>query len=116
MTLVGAALLPLALLLPAQVATDEEVLRGLVQQYYDAQTKKDADRAAGFWSTSVNPRMSRESYLAVFSAGDAEYTPEIQSLTIKGNEARLRVAVAVERTVVRNDLPGIARQTLLNAQ
>ena len=60
--------------------------------------------------------MSRESYLAVFSAGDAEYTPEVQSLTIKGNEAKLRVAVAVARTIVRNDVPTVIRQTLLNAQ
>jgi len=96
--------------------SDEDVLRGLMQQYYEAQTKKDADTAAGFWSTSVNPRMSRESYLAVFSAGDAEYRPEVQSLTIKGNEARLRVAVLVARTFVRNETTSVTRQTLLIAQ
>ena len=114
MTRVFAALL--ALVLFPQAATDEDVLRGLVQQYYDAQTKKDADKAAGFWSTAVNPRMSRESYLAVFSAGDAEYRPEVQSLTIKGNEARLRVAVLVARTFVRNETTSVTRQTLLIAQ
>lgn len=116
MMLFAAALLPLALLVPAQAATDEDVLRGLVQQYYDAQTRKEADKAAGFWGPQVNPRMSRESYLAVFAAGDAEYTPEIQSVTIKGNEAKLRVAVLVARTIVRNDVPTVVRQTLLNAQ
>ena len=56
MMLVFTALAQIAFLLlrqavPApQVTADEEILRGLVQQYYDAQTKKDADTAAGFWS------------------------------------------------------------------
>jgi tetratricopeptide (TPR) repeat protein len=95
---------------------DEEVLRGLVLQYYEAQTKKDADTAAGFWSSSAMPRLSRESFLAVFSAGDAEYTPEIQSVAIKGNEARLRVAVAMTRTFMRNDVQSTTRQRLLIAQ
>lgn len=122
MRLVFAALAQLVfVLLPQapqalQTKTDEEALRGLVQQYYDAQTKKDADAAAGFWSTVATPRMSRESYLAVFGAGDAEYASEVQSLTIKGNEARLRVAVAVTRTILRNDVPTMSRQRLLNAQ
>ena len=119
MTLVFAAIAQLAFVLcpqAPQTMTDEDVLRGLVKQYYDAQTKRDADTAAGFWSPLVNPRMSRESYLAVFSAGGAEYTPDIQTLTIKGNEARLHVAVAVARTIVRNDVPTVIRQTLLNAQ
>ena len=119
MTLVFAALAQLAFVMfpqAPQTMTDEDVLRGLVQQYYDAQTRKDADKAAGFWSTSAMPRMSRDSYLAMFSAGDAEYTPDVQSVTIKGNEAKLRVAVAMARTIVRNDVPTVTRQTLLNAQ
>jgi tetratricopeptide (TPR) repeat protein len=120
-----AALAPLAFVLwlqapqaapTPQTTADEGVLRGLVQTYYEAQTKKDADTAAGFWSTSVSPRMGRESYLAVFAAGDAEYTPEIQSVTIKGTEARLRIAVAVTRTIVRNEVSGTTRQRLLIAQ
>ena len=93
-------------LLP-QAATDEDVLRGLVQQYYDAQTAKDADKALGFWSMDANPRMSREGFVAVFGAGDAQYTVEIQSVKISGNEARLRVAVTIARTIVRNDVPTI---------
>ena len=54
MRVVLAALAQLALVLWSQVpqappvTSDEEVLRGLVQQYYDAQSKKDADtKAAG---------------------------------------------------------------------
>lgn len=122
MTRVVAALAQLAFVLFQQAApapapgADEETLRGLVQQYYEAQTKKDADTAAGFWSRSVNPRMGREAYLALFSAGDAEYTPEIQSVTIKGTEARLRIAVGVMRTIMRNDVPTTTRQRLLIAQ
>ena len=109
------ALLSCSLMLLPQGATDEDVLRGLVALYYQAQTAKDADTAAAFWSPSVTPRMSRDSYLAVFSAGDAEYIPEIQSLTISGTEARVRVSVAVARAMLRNDVPGVVRQTLLNA-
>ena len=60
--------------------------------------------------------MTRESYLAVFSAGDATYTPEVLALKIQGSEARLRVAIAVVRTVVRDGVSTTARQTLLNAQ
>ena len=116
MRVLAAALVQLAIVLLPQAASDEDVVRGLVQQYYEAQTLKDADKAAAFWSNAVNPRMSRESYLAVFSAGDAEYTPEIQSVAIKGNDARVRVAVAMTRTVVRNDVPSTSRQRLLVAQ
>src|SRR5206468_1338473 len=101
---------------PPQVTTDEEVVRGLVQQYYEAQSKKDADTAAGFWSMSAVPRMSRDSYLAVFSAGEAEYTPEIQQITIKENVARVRVSVIMTRTIMRNDVPATTRQRLLIAQ
>ena len=105
MSVFVAALAQLVLLILPQAATDEEAVRGMVQQYYEAQSNKDADKAAAFWSITVNPRMTRESYLAVFSAGDATYTPEVQSLRVQGNEARLRVAVAVVRTVMRNDVP-----------
>jgi tetratricopeptide (TPR) repeat protein len=122
MMLLFAAFAQLALVLLSQAPqsappiADEEAVRGLVQQYYEAQSKKDADTAAGFWSLSAMPRMSRDSYLAVFSAGDAEYKPDLQQITIKGNEARVRVAVLVTRTIMRNDVPTMSRQTLLNAQ
>jgi tetratricopeptide (TPR) repeat protein len=112
-----AAIVALVLLPQApQTTTDEEILRGLIRQYYDAQTAKDPDKAAAVWSTSANPRMSRESFLAVFGAGDASYTPDVQALTIKGEEARARVSVAVARTIVRNDVPTVVQQTLLTAE
>src|SRR5436190_131864 len=74
------------------------------------------DQAAAFWSTQAMPRMSRDSYVALFSAGEAEYTPEIQTVTIKGNEARVRVSVTMTRTFMRNDVPSTTRQRLLIAQ
>ena len=86
-----------------------------MQQYYDAQTARDPDKALGFWSMNANPRMSREGFVAVFGAGDAQYSVEIQSVKITGNDARLRVAVTIARTIVRNDVPGVSRQMLLNA-
>ena len=116
MRLMAAALVQLAFVLVPQAATDEDVVRGLVLQYYEAQTNKDPDQALGFWSMSANPRMSREGFVAVFAAGDAVYTPDIQSVTVKGSEARIRVAVAVARTVIRNEVPTTVRQTLLNAE
>ena len=119
MRFLAAALAQLAFVLILQQAaatTSDEDVRGLVQQHYEAQTNKDADKALAFWSLSANPRMSREGFVAVFAAGDAVYTPEIQSVTIKGNDARVRVAVAVARTVIRNDQPTAVRQTLLNAE
>ena len=106
----------LAFLLVPQTATDEDVLRGLVRQYYDAQTKKDVDASLGFWSRAANPRMSREGFVALFGAGDAAYTVDVQSVTITGSQARVRVAVTVARTIIRNDVPGVVRQTLLNAE
>ena len=110
------ALAALAFVLLPQAATDEDLLRGLVQQDYEAQTNKDADKALGFWSVSANPRMSREGFVALFGAGDARYTVDIQSVAVKGNEARVRVAVVIARTVVRNDVPVVIPQTLLNAE
>lgn len=110
-----ALIAPIAWVLLQQAPAPEDVVRDLVRQYYEAQTRKDADAAAAFWSTTVNPRMTRESYLAMFSAGDADYTPDVQTVTVTGDEARVRVTVAVARTVFRNDVPVVLRQSLLNA-
>jgi tetratricopeptide (TPR) repeat protein len=117
MTLVFVAAAHMVLaLLQAQGPSDEDTLRDLVRQYYDAQTRKDADKALSFWSSAANPRMSREGFLAVFGAGEAEYSVEIQAVSIKDNEARVRVAVAVARTITRENAPVVIRQSLLNAE
>jgi tetratricopeptide (TPR) repeat protein/CHAT domain-containing protein len=111
-----AALLPLAFVLLPQTATDEDVLRGLVRQYYDAQTNKDVDKALGFWSTAANPRMSREGFVTLFGAGEARYTVGIESVSIRNDEARVRVALEVERTIVRDNVPTVIRQSLVNSE
>lgn len=116
MMLVCVALVHLALARVPQAASDEAVLRGLVGEYYDAQTRKDPDKALSFWSLSANPRMSREGFVTLFGAGDARYTVGVQSVSIKDNEARVRVALAVERTILRDSVPTVIRQSLLNAE
>lgn len=117
---VAAALLTLMLAqqAPAGAPLDPSAIavRDLIVQYYDAQTAKDPDKAAGFWSASANPRMSREAFVAVFGAGDAQYTPDIQSITVIGNEARVRLHLVIARTVVRNDVPNIVRLTQDNSE
>ena len=84
--------------------------------YYDAQTRKDADAAAAFWSRSGTTRMTRETFLAVFGAGDAQYTPEILTVAIAGREARVRVSVDIARTIIRNDVPSIRHDIQVNAE
>ena len=101
---------------PAVQSPDEEAVREAVRAYYEVQTKKDPDKAAAFWSAAANPRMSREAFVAMFGAGEAEYTADVQSVTIKGTDARVRVSVTIARTIVRNDLPTIARMTQLFSQ
>ena len=101
---------------PAVQAPDEEAVREAVRAYYEVQTKKDPDKAAAFWSAAANPRMSREAFVAMFGAGEAEYTADVQSVTIKGTDARVRVSVTIARTIVRNDVPTIARMTQLFSQ
>jgi tetratricopeptide (TPR) repeat protein len=117
MTLAVFAVVHLALaLLHPQGVSDEDALRDLVRQYYDAQTNKEVDRSLSFWSTAANPRMSREGFVALFGAGEAQYSIEIQTVSIKDNEARVRVAVAVVRTFVRENAPVVIRQSLLNSE
>jgi len=111
------AVLALAFLLGQQAPSAAPVdpsaaaVRDLVAQYYEAQTNKDPDKSASFWSQSANPRMSRDAFVAVFGAGDAQYTPDIQSIKITGNEARVRLSLLIARTIVRNDVPMVVRQT-----
>src|SRR6185437_2891593 len=90
MTLAASALL-FCLIAPPQ-ATEEDSLRAAVQQYYDAQAARDPDRAASFWSPSANPRITRDTFLALFGpAAEDTYTVEIRSVTVNGADARVRV-------------------------
>jgi tetratricopeptide (TPR) repeat protein len=114
--LLAAALSRAAAVAPAAQATDAEQVRAAIEQYYDAQSRKDAARAADAWSRSANPRMSREAFETVFGAGDAQYVPTIETLTIASGQARVRVSVAIARTITRNDVPAIVRDTQVNFQ
>jgi tetratricopeptide (TPR) repeat protein len=101
-----------------QPSGDEETLRALVQQYFDAQGQKDADRALSFWGASANPRPTREAFAAIFgpAAAQDQFTVTIQRLVINGNEARVRVSAERTRTISINDYRSTMRQTLVNAE
>lgn len=118
LTVVLAAALVLMQQAPTGAPIDPSAIavRDLIVQYYEAQTSKDPDKAASFWSQSANPRMSREAFVAVFGAGDAQYTPDIQSIKVTGNEARVRLSLLIARTVIRNDVPSIVRLTQDNSE
>lgn len=109
MTLVLAALAQLVILLLVQqppaatgAATDEDFLRAAVQEYFDAQAQKDPAKAAGFWSATANPRPTRESFVAMFAAGEDHVSATIQSIALKGEDARVRVEARRLRTVIRS--------------
>lgn len=129
MTLVFAALAQIAVLLfvqqpppstvpasPATPANDEEVLRAVVQEYFTAQARKDVDGALAFWSTSANPRPTREAFVAVFGDAEDQFTVEIQRVAIQGAEARVRVNAVRTRLTMREGRTSTSRTVLRNSQ
>lgn len=121
MTLAFAALAQIAVLLlgqqpPAPAAIDEVDLRARVEEYFAAVAAKDADRAASFWSSSVNPRPTRESFAALFAAPEQHVAAAIQSVALKGTEARVRVQTRRVRTVMRDGQPFEMPLSAVNAQ
>lgn len=119
-----AALLPLFLVLlqaaavqvPAPAPGDDD-LRAAVQAYYEAQAQRDPDRAASFWSTAANPRITRDTFVAVFAEpAEDQFVVQIRGLTIAGNEARVRVEALRTRLIMRDGLPVTSRTPFLNAQ
>lgn len=103
---------------PAQPpSADEAAVRAVVQQYFDALRARDADRAASFWSTDANPRMTRDTFVALFGppAEDA-YTIDIRSVAISGAEARVRVAGGRTRLQMRDGQPVTSRFSFVNSQ
>jgi hypothetical protein len=99
-----------------QPSADELEVRTAVQQYFDAQTRKDPDAALAFWSASANPRPTREAFVAVFGEGEDQFLVDVQRVTIQGSEARVRVLAVRTRVIMRNDRPVTSRTTLQNAQ
>lgn len=117
MTGAAAALLVLALLAqPPAPGGDEEAVRAAVQQYFDAQARKDADGALAFWSAAANPRPTREAFAVVFGDGEDQFAVDVERVVIEGVEARVRVLAARTRMVVRDGRPFSSRTLLRNAQ
>lgn len=118
MTGAAAALLLLALVAqpPAPPATDEEAVRTAVQQYFDAQARKDADAALAFWSAAANPRPTRDAFVAVFGDGEDQFVVDVQRVVVQGAEARVRVLAVRTRVTLRDGRQSSARTLLQNAQ
>ncbi|HEY2431980.1 MAG TPA: CHAT domain-containing protein [Vicinamibacterales bacterium] len=101
----------------APVSPDEEALRAAVQQYYDAQSARDADRAVAFWSAAADPRPGRDAYLAVFGEpAEDRFQVAIGSVEIAGAEARLRVSALRTRLTMKDGQPNTQRTALLESQ
>jgi tetratricopeptide (TPR) repeat protein len=99
------------------VSADEEALRTAVQQYYDAQAARDADRTLTFWSASANPRPGRDAYLAVFGEpAEDTFVVDIRVVEITGAQARVRVNASRTRLFMRNGTATTERRTFLNSQ
>jgi tetratricopeptide (TPR) repeat protein len=113
----AAALLCLALLgQPPVPSPDEDAVRAAVQQYFDAQARKDPDAALAFWSAAANPRPTREAFAAVFGDGEDQFVVEIQRVVIQGAEARVRVMAVRTRLTMREGTTSTMRTALRNAQ
>ena len=102
---------------PQTPATEEDQVRALVQQYFDAQAQRDPEKTLGFWSTSANPRPNREAFLAVFGEPSEDtYGVEIRAVEMNGAEARVRVAVSRTRLTMRDGRPFTQRSFFLNSE
>jgi tetratricopeptide (TPR) repeat protein len=103
--------------IPVQPAADEDAVRAAVQQYFDAQAKKDPDAALAIWSTSASPRLTREAFVSSFGPGEDTFAVEIQSVKIDGAQARVRLGAVRTRLIQRDGLPPVtSRMTFQNAQ
>lgn len=125
MTPIFAALARIALVLCVQqspvppvppVPPEEVELRARVQDYYDAQARKDGDAALAFWSAAANPRPTREAFVAVFGDGEDQFVVDIQGVTIQGAEARVRVNAVRTRVTTREGRTATSRTILRNSQ
>jgi tetratricopeptide (TPR) repeat protein len=112
----GFVLLALLLQVPPQAPLEDEI-RLAVQQYYDAQAARDPDKAASFWSAAAMPRMTRDAFITMFGEqAEDTYTVEVRAVELRGNDARVRVAVARTRVIVRNGQAATSRFSSVNSQ
>jgi tetratricopeptide (TPR) repeat protein len=118
LALVAAALTQQVPAAPAQSASpDETAIRAAVQEYFDAQAARDPDKAASFWSASANPRVTRDTFIALFgSPADERYTIDVRAVVVRGSEARVRVSWMRTRVETRGGQQFTARTSALNAE
>jgi tetratricopeptide (TPR) repeat protein len=101
---------------PSQAALDDEI-RTAVQQYYEAQSAHDPDKAAAFWSAAANPRLTGDAFVAMFGhTAEDTYTVEVRAIQMKGADARVRVAVSRTRVIMRMGVPDTFRSAFVNSQ
>jgi tetratricopeptide (TPR) repeat protein len=99
------------------MSPDEQAVRAAVQQYFDALAARDPDRAASSWSAGANPRMTRDTFVALFGPpAEDVYTIEIRSVAINGGEARVRVSAVRTRLETRGGQPFTSRLSVLNSE
>lgn len=102
---------------PGPASSDDEQVRVTVQQYYDAQAARDPDKAASFWSAGANPRITRDTFVALFGPPAEEtYTIEVRSVTVTGVDARVRVLWTRIRLETRAGQPFTSRKSDLDTQ
>jgi tetratricopeptide (TPR) repeat protein len=96
---------------------DADGVRAAVQQYFDAQAARDPDKAASFWSADANPRLTRETFVAMFGPpADEKYSLDIRSVEVRGSEARARVSWLRTRTETREGRTFTSRTSALNIE
>src|SRR5262249_4192069 len=101
----------------APQASPEDEIRAAVQQYYEAQAARDPDRALTFWSAAANPRMTRDTFVALFGPpAEDQISVDIRSVAIAGAEARVRVTAVRTRLETQNGRPLTSRTSFLNSQ
>ena len=108
-----AVLLFCGTLLP-QGGVEEDRVRAVVQQYFDAQAQKDVDKVLSLWSTAAAAPPTRAALGTVFNTGDDEYTVAIRSVNIEGTVARVRLTGERVRTVRRGDSAAVFRSAMLS--
>jgi hypothetical protein len=75
-----------------QGTADEDAVRRVVLQYYDAQVREDVDEVVGLWSARAAARPTPESLVPLFETGDDQYTVTIRAVHVAGNDATVRVS------------------------
>ena len=90
-------------------------VRAVVQEYFAAEEREDADRILALWRATAADRPTRAVLATLFAAGDDRYTITIPAVRVTAGEAKARVSADRERTVLHNGAPVVIRSTALTA-